>query len=534
MPKIFHSNLLLTSASALILSVTVVMGGCSKKDKGGAPVISAEKAPLGLSGLSNQDFAKHFAVPKRDIDGAQSDKALAALGLSESGQNGLTWDSQSGGNGSYVFKNMSSKSDDGTMAIGQAKIFGVRMDGDTATFDRADFSGLKLTAEDVVLNVEAMSLARPTADTAKAIVQSLENLTEDIDLDFDDNAKFGFGALSMKGLNVQADEVSGTIDQLAWGVDKETSLADLKLEALDFTMPQKGSDVRSLLTLKSVSAKNFNTDQIKDGFAAGASGGAPKFSTLMSSFNAYKKPYDSASIEGLAFDSNAISVDMPKMEAEAKTKGDVTTINQVTEAINITMKKDGPREFRQMYDTLQQLGFDAITFKGSQTTVLDKGKDTMEVKDGIFDMKDGFRLNYTYGASGLSALAQSGEASHSDQAAQLQNMLENMKINGMTLSLEDKSIVERGLKLAAQMRGGEVKQVKREMRAAVTFAPLAARNDLEKDIASQLGSSFMDFIDEGGTLTVKLAPNTPINLSKIQDIQNLTSDDLGFSARHDK
>ena len=72
------------------------------------------------------------------------------------------------------------------------------------------------------------------------------------------------------------------------------------------------------------------------------------------------------------------------------------------------------------------------------------------------------------------------------------------------------------------------------MRAAVTFAPLAARNDLEKEIASQLGSSFMDFIDEGGTLTVKLAPNTPINLSKIQDIQNLTSDDLGFSARHDK
>ena len=154
----------------------------------------------------------------------------------------------------------------------------------------------------------------------------------------------------------------------------------------------------------------------------------------------------------------------------------------------------------------------------------------MEVKDGIFDMDEGFRLNYTYAASGLKAL----ETLNDEQSsADLASVLENMSVSGMTLSLEDKSIVERGLKLAAQMRGKDVNAVKREMRAAMAFAPLAARNDVEKDVVGQLSSAFMDFIDNSGTFTIQIAPPNPIAFSKLDNIEALSPEDIGFSARQD-
>ena len=523
------SKTLRIGASAVCLSAVVMMGVCGQKDKGGAPIISAEKAPLGLSSLSDKDLARHFSVPKRITDDVEAKKALAALGLTESNSNGLSWDSQKGSGGNYIFTNMKSASSDGMITIAKAEIFGVHMNGEDATFDRADFGNVSLTGEDVKLNVDSMSLSRPTAATAKALINSLEDLTKDTDLDFGDNADFGFGALSMKSVNITAAELTGTIDQLVWGKDDTTGRADVKVGNVDLTLPLEGSDVASLMTLKSFSARGINTDDISKGFTAGANGNASSLSSMLAGFNVYKKPYDSVKLEGFKYDSAAVNVDMPKIEAETNVKGDITTVTQLLSPMTIQVNDGAKGSAGQAYDMLQQLGFDKMTFKSSQTTVLDKGKDTMEVKDGIFDMAEGFRLNYTYGTSGLKALADTQR----DQTAQLNNVLENMKINGMTLSLEDKSIVERGLKLAGQLRGASPDRVKQEMRAALAFAPLAARNSLEKEIIGELGGAFMDFIDDGGTLTIQLDPAAPIAFSALENPEKVSPKDLGFSARQD-
>ncbi len=529
MTQFLLSKPLRIGVSAICLSATLMMGACGPKDKGAERTISAEKAPLGLSSLSDKDFARHFSVPKRKISTAESQNALAKLGLAESNENGLSWQEQSGSNGSYTFTNMKSTSDDGTVSIGKAELFGIHMDGDQATFDRADFGDVTLISEDVTIKVDSMSLARPTADTAKAIVKSLENLANDIDLDFGDETDFGFGAISMKSVDIKADEVTGTIEQIVWGTDEDTKRADIKIENVDFNIPQDGSDISSLLTLKNLSARGYNVKDISKGFAAGTSGDPSGLSSLLMGFNAYEVPYDTVTLEGFKFDGSAVNIDLPKIEAESHVKNDVTTITQVLAPMTVKMNESISGNARQAYDILQQLGFDTMTFESSQTTILNKKTDTMEVKDGIFEMDEGFRLNYKYGASGLQALADT----QTGGAEQLTSALDKMKINGMTLSLEDKSIVERGLKLAAQMRGKDANRVKQEMRAALTLAPLAARNDLEKDIISQFGGAFMDFIDNSGTLTVQIAPQNPIALSSLNDVENITPEDLGFSARQD-
>ncbi|MEP1231329.1 MAG: hypothetical protein ABJG88_11690 [Litorimonas sp.] len=530
MTTIFSSKHLRSSVSATCIVAALMMGACGPKDKGGNPVISAETAPLCLSRLSDKVFARHFAIPNRKIDNADAQNALAALGLSESNSDELFWEQHSGSNGNYVFTNMQNTSEDGEITIEKAQFFGVRMEDGNATFDRADFEGFSLSGNGVSLKVDAMSLARPTADTAKAIIKSLENLNEDISLDFGEDAKFGFGALSMKTADITAEGLTGTIDQLVWGLDEDTQRADMKLENFDFSLLSSTSDIASVMTLKSFSARDYNFKDLAKSFVSSANGAQPSLATLLSGLNPYEKPYDSINIEGFVFDSADMNIDISKIEAQASVKGDITTIAQVLAPMTIKIKDTNINASNQIANTISQLNFDTLTFKSSQTTILDKANDTAEVKDGILDLADGFRLNYTYETSGLKVLEELGV---DEDTTDIDNILNNLNINGLTLSLEDNSIVERGLGLAAQIREKDINAVKREMRAALAFAPLATRNEVEKDIVSQLGRAFMNFIDDGGTLTVQLNPPTPLALSRFENMETLSPEDVGFSARQD-
>lgn len=535
MTTIPMSKFLRISVSMACLSAALMMGACGPKDKGGAPVISAEKAPLGLSGLSDKDFAKHFAIDARQTDEAEAQKALAALGLAESNASGLTWDTQTGSAGNYIFTNLKNTSDQGKISIREAKIFGVHMKDGNAAFDRVDFGDLTMSNDEIDITVNAMSLARPTADTAKALINSLESLSRRADRDFGADADFGFGALSMKSIDVSAADVTGQIDQLVWGVDEDSKRADFKVENLDFNLPQKTSDINSVVTLKHLSARGFNTASLRDGNGLSLRRGYSSIlSNFISGFGSFQKPYDTLKIEAFKYDNAGFNLHIPKVEADAKTQGDITTITQVIAPLNIKLKDSRAGKSNPTYDLFMQQDFDDITLSSSQTTIMDQAKDTLEVKDGIFDMVDGFRLNFTYETSGLQALSKAKASEAIEKAPKRpQDMLEHLNLNGMTLSLEDKSIVERALNISAQIRGKDVNRLKQEMRAALTIAPIVARNDLEKDIASQFGSAFMDFVDNGGTLTVQLAPETPLNFSDIDALNALSPEAVGFSARQD-
>jgi len=166
----------------------------------------------------------------------------------------------------------------------------------------------------------------------------------------------------------------------------------------------------------------------------------------------------------------------------------------------------------QLYSTLkmEDLKFDSnyvsVTSKGfegksSQTTILDSNTDTVEVKDGNFSMKDGFELSYNYGASGVKAMTDKMQAQNADKpdGFEIKTAMEAMTLNGFQMRLEDKSIVERSLKLAGEMRG----------------------------------ASPGSFVDNGGTLSIVIAPKEPLPMSQLADYKNssLTMEQIGFTAK---
>ncbi|WP_409433171.1 hypothetical protein ACJ3XI_01355 [Litorimonas sp. RW-G-Af-16] len=521
------------SFSVIALSAALMMGACGPKDKAGSPQISAEAAPLGLKAASDKDFARHFAVPERTTSEADANKALALLGMAESGATDLTWAAREGSNGNYTFTNLSSNTDDGVVMIETAVLTGVHMEGDAANFDRADFTGVSMTGDDLTVKVKNMTVARPTPDTAKAILKSIEKMSDSDDklsLEMeDDDLDIGFGAISVADVTVSGDEVSGTINQMVYGTDAQTERTDFKVSDVNLTIQPRGqsdASAPSLLTMKSLTGRGFLNASDQMDMASGGLG------ALLGSLNMYEKPYDSFSLDSLIFNNSNVEMNIAGFEGEATTKGDVTTIRQVGKPMVFKLK-EAPKamEARQFYKTMSDLGFDNITIKSSQVSVLDEGKDTIRVNDGILEMTDGFKLNYTYGASGLKEVQQAMNTGTS-QTAQQRMAMQMLKLNDMKISLEDKSIVERGLKLAAEMRGADPERVKKEMRAAVTMAPLLARSDLEKDLASELGGAFMEFIEKGGTLTIEMAPTEPLPMADLMALQQNGGSlkDLGFTA----
>lgn len=524
-----------TAFSAIALSTALMMGACGQKDKGSGPQISADVPSLDIKTPSDRVFAKHFDVPSRKVSEAEGEKALAALGLAESGSGDFTWAKRSGNDGNYVYTDLTSRSDDGTVTIAKAEIYGAHMEGETATFDRASFSGLSMKDDDVTINVKTMDVARPTPATAKAIMDGLKDMSSDDDNDMNiDEDLFGFGAMAVDDVTIIGEDVNGSIDNIMFGADETTNLADFKIEAIDLNIIDEKSKDVSVLKLSSLSAIGIRTDDMKKGFDVGRnSNGLTQF---FGDLNMYQKPYDNFSLKGLSFDNDYVNFDMPNYSGQAKTKGDVTTITQSGDPIVIKLK-DAPKDqqARQAYDMLKQLEFDEIKIRSSQTSILDKGSDSVRLKDGILEMEDGFKLNYTYGATGMAgakAAAETAKAQNLSESRAMESVLSEIKLEDMKFSLEDQSIVERGMKLAEQMSGQPRSRMLAGMKAAVAMAQFGAKNDLEREMMTEGGSALLAFMEKGGTLTIEIDPDQPLPMSELMELQKNKGSlkAIGFSA----
>ena len=149
-------------------------------------------------------------------------------------------------------------------------------------------------------------------------------------------------------------------------------------------------------------------------------------------------------------------------------------------------------------------------------------------------MKDGFELSYNYGASGVKAMTDKMQAQNADKpdGFEIKTAMEAMTLNGFQMRLEDKSIVERSLKLAGEMRGASPDQVKKELKVALAFAPMMA-SGLEGEMLGEIAGAFGSFVDNGGTLSIVIDPKEPLPMSQLADYKNsgLTMEQIGFTAK---
>jgi len=148
-------------------------------------------------------------------------------------------------------------------------------------------------------------------------------------------------------------------------------------------------------------------------------------------------------------------------------------------------------------------------------TILNSEDDSMSVTDGLFKLKDGFDLNFEYAAEGLSEMTAKLQEQSNADVTTLLDSYDALKLRNFRLTLEDKSIVERGLKLASEMTGQSEKNIKRSLGMAVFAAALAAENDVQAEVYSETTEAFAAFVKNGGTFTIEANPPEPVSLAPL-------------------
>ena len=98
------------------------------------------------------------------------------------------------------------------------------------------------------------------------------------------------------------------------------------------------------------------------------------------------------------------------------------------------------------------------------------------------------------------------------------------------MTLEDQSIIERSIKLAADMTGQSEDQLKGMVALGAAGAGLAATNELEAKLYVDTATAFAEFINKGGSLTIEMNPQTPLDIGSLMDGGDLDPETLGFSA----
>lgn len=523
-----QSLLKISVAGAVLLTV----GACKPADKGQGALKSETVAALNLSKTEASVFGKYFNVSDCTVDEMEALGALAGLGLGESGTKGLSFASRDFNDGRVIYQDIQIKEDgaDSPSFKADAAIFHCpSMGEEVPTFARLDLTDVKLRNDDVNFAFETLNIAKPTADAASAIVSAM------LDPDSGETGNIGFGAISLTGATVTSKEFFGSLETLSWGEvrgDNGKGTADLTVGTLDLTIPGKDDAQDMTVEFKGMSARNLNIGDTLSPQNAMSPNGV--VGSVLGSLNAFQKPYDTLLVEALKIDAEGFALDFDGVEGQTTENGAVITTRQSLKPLTISLKPTLGEQpaFKQNYDILKSLGFETMELSGSSVTILNSEDDSMSVTDGLFKLKDGFDLNFEYAAEGLSEMtAKLQEQSNTDVTTPL-NSYDALKLRNFRLTLEDKSIVERGLKLASEMTGQSEKNIKRSLGMAVFAAALAAENDVQAEVYSETTEAFAAFVKNGGTFTIEANPPEPVSLAPLitgkgADIDPAT---LGFSA----
>ena len=528
-----YASLLKVSALGFVL---LSVGACKPADKGQGALKSEGVAALNLSKSEASVFSKYFETEPCDVDELEALGALAGLGLGEDGANGLNFASRDFNAGLVSYRDIKLESDEeGSPAFSAKKaVFHCpRMGDESPGFERLDLTDVTIGDGDVRFTFGTLNVANPTNGAAAAILEGMLGTQSSSDEDV------GFEAVSLTDVTVQSDEVFGSLASLSWGETRDETgqgKADLTIDNLDVTVPGRNGAQDLTLKLDGVSARNLliggkvNPQQVTstNGILSGA----------LSNLNAFEKPYDQLIVETMKLDTDGFAVDIGGIEGQTTEENGVIITRQNLKPSVISFKEslaDNPA-FSQNYSRIKTLGFETVKFSGSSVTTLNKADDSYSISDGLLVVEDGFALNFEYSAEGLKdMLTQLKQQAEANPSPDILEIYKSLELRNLRITLEDNSIVERGLKLASEMTGQNEKAIKFGLGAAVFFAASTAENELQAEVYTETVEAFANFVKKGGTLTIEANPPEPFSLAPLftgQD-DDIDPESLGFSAYQD-
>lgn len=534
---------LLTGVAAIAL-----LTACGKKDEPGA----TDASPAAI-----EKEAKNIKAAAGDP--ATAGDALAALSLAGGASDAFAFDSSNVDGDKATFSNVTILTDelsdegDGTKIVADSIVFdGLGMFDGKANFSHMTISNLTMTAAEVDAgeegsgSVKSIELINPSPELAawvSAVVAGEDpgDLPEGDALSFD---KWSVDdvVVSMKEGNAKSG--SFKIDDLqVVGFDAER-MDGLTVSSLSMQMVDPSEDMDLDLNIGSMTLQGLDKamfgemmDSMDDpGFAAGARAG---LSGPISADDPASPGFDGMSLKDMTAKVSGVNLDIDELSSivSRDKQGRATKISTKPFTIHLTT---GEGELgTQLAAGLAAMGYEEITLKGASEQIYDPETDMMTMPQGknYYELTDGFKLNMSgkyQGTKAIAAAQQAGDDLDQMPQEQLQTMMESFVLHNLKIELDDDGIVDRGFNAYATMNGQDPQQLRNQAAGMMAMAPMMAGGaGIDPAIASEVATALSGFLTDPKTLTIELAPESPLVLAdfaEMDDPSAITKAKLGLSA----
>ena len=181
-----------------------------------------------------------------------------------------------------------------------------------------------------------------------------------------------------------------------------------------------------------------------------------------------------------------------------------------------------------MIEMVKLLDYDKMVFSAKSKATANKSSGAYNLEQMTLNLKNGFNINMDGSFDGLQALFKDGATTEDIEA-----MGKTFKLNNFAFSIEDKSILDRAFKIYAQQAGIKPEAARVQAKAGLGVIGLMGAAQPGGEVLAEISEAASKFVGDGGTLTFKLNPSTPLSAAEIEDIQrsqNLKA--LGLSVTH--
>jgi hypothetical protein len=174
---------------------------------------------------------------------------------------------------------------------------------------------------------------------------------------------------------------------------------------------------------------------------------------------------------------------------------------------------------------------------------------TVALADYWFEMKDGLRISMAQDMTGLQAYADATAGAMSGMFAALESDPEaaealmeerlmaaygELQIHSMTLRIDDLDLLERAMRLNAEMQGVSPEEARMQAATMLGLGIAMGGAMLPEGVAVQMGTALSAFINQGGSVEIAMAPAAPVGMDRLMNVAEDMSvlRDIGLSVRH--
>ena len=519
---------LLMGAAALTL-----LTGCNK-----ANTPSTTVTEVALSELS-----------VRAGNAAVAGDALAAMSLTETSTGVLSFAGKTVDGATATFSDVTVTGEDSVKA-GSLVFEGLDMVDGKATFGKMSLNNVVISDDEHAegeVKLGNIELTNPSPELAAWLAGSLNGQ----EAPFPSADKIVFDSWSMSDMSAAFSEDGSdgtfTVSKVEIRDMNELKAKRALISGISMDVLDGDTDTPIKMKLGSIALTNVDAKFVK-ALQENVGDQEEMMSSLMEVV--YENPmdpgFDAFALDDFSFSAEGASFALPSLVSSVERNAAGQPVKYVTQPFTMQLDADadGGEAGAALLQGLSMVGYESLTLKGESVAAYDPDKDILsyDAKTNYFELVDGAKFSFGGKIEGYSAynkdvgasfnFAELADGAEPDPEAMMAAM-GKLTFHNIEFSIDDNSLLDRAFNAAATAQGQDPEEMKGQISMGLAMAPMMAQGSgIDMDLVTEATGALGKFISDGGKLTIKLDPATPLSVAEIMDNPDpaaYTKDSLGFS-----